>query len=53
MKVTSTGIIDGVIQDIYGKRSRHIKMGMPTYSLPIKIEEYEESIFIPSFLSSL
>lgn len=39
MKVTSTGIIDGVIQDIYGKRSRHIKMGMPTYSLPIKIEE--------------
>jgi Raf kinase inhibitor-like YbhB/YbcL family protein len=39
MKVTSSGIVDGVIKDIYGKRSRYIKMGMPTYSLPIKIEE--------------
>lgn len=39
MKITSSGIVDGVIQDVYGKRSRHIKMGMPTYSLPIKIEE--------------
>ena len=38
MKISSSGIVDGVIQDIYGKRSRHIKMGMPTYSLPIKIE---------------
>ena len=39
MKVTSSGIVDGVIKDIYGKSSRYIKMGMPTYSLPIKIEE--------------
>ncbi len=39
MKVTSSGIVDGIIQDIYGKRSRHVKMGMPIYSLPIKIED--------------
>lgn len=38
MKVTSKGIIDGVIQDKYGKRGTVDKFGIPTYSLPIKIE---------------
>lgn len=43
MKVTSTGISDGYIQDIYGKRGSHLnETGMPTYSLPLTIEEAPE-----------
>lgn len=39
MIVTSTGIIDGIIEDKYGKRgSQFNENGMPTYSLPLKIE---------------
>lgn len=38
MKVTSKGIVDGVIQDKYGKRGKLNKFQIPTYSLPIKIE---------------
>ena len=39
MIVTSHGIVDGVIEDKYGKRgSQHNTHGMPTYSLPLKIE---------------
>lgn len=39
MIVTSTGIINGVIQDQYGGRGTQFKEnGVPTYSLPIKIE---------------
>lgn len=39
MSVTSTGITNGIIDDKYGKRSIYInKNGMPTYSLPLKID---------------
>lgn len=39
MIVTSTGIINGVIQDQYGGRGTQFnENGVPTYSLPIKIE---------------
>ncbi len=39
MLVTSTGIVDGVIDVKYGKHGEHFNAhGMPTYSLPIKIE---------------
>lgn len=38
MKVTSKGIVDGKILDKYGKRGTQQKFGMPTLSLPIKIE---------------
>ncbi|MGL4589173.1 MAG: YbhB/YbcL family Raf kinase inhibitor-like protein [Mycoplasmatales bacterium] len=39
MTVTSTGIENGIIKDIYGKRSTELnENGVPTYSLPFKIE---------------
>ncbi|MGL5721045.1 MAG: YbhB/YbcL family Raf kinase inhibitor-like protein [Brevinema sp.] len=39
MVVTSTGIVNGVIEDKYGKRGTDFTAGgMPTYSLPFKIE---------------
>ncbi|MGL5020481.1 MAG: YbhB/YbcL family Raf kinase inhibitor-like protein [Mycoplasmatales bacterium] len=39
MKVTSTGIENGIIKDIYGHRSTKLnENGIPTYSLPFKIE---------------
>ncbi|MBY0754012.1 YbhB/YbcL family Raf kinase inhibitor-like protein [Clostridium sardiniense] len=40
MKVTSAGINNGVIEEKYGKKgSEFNSFGMPTYSLPIKIED--------------
>ncbi len=43
MKVTSTGIINGVIQDQYGKHGEQMnENGVPTYSLPLKIEHAPE-----------
>lgn len=37
--VTSTGIVDGVIQDQYGQLGDSFnEHGMPTYSLPLKFE---------------
>ena len=43
MIVTSTGIIDGVIQDQYGGRGTQFnENGVPTFSLPLKIEEAPE-----------
>lgn len=39
MKISSQGIVDGKILDKYGKRGKQQKFGMPTLSLPIKIEE--------------
>lgn len=39
MMITSTGITDGVIHDKYGGRGDQFnENGMPTYSLPFKIE---------------
>ncbi len=39
MTVTSSGIINGVIEDKYGKHgSQFNEHGMPTYSLPLKIQ---------------
>lgn len=39
MNVTSTGIINGLIQDKYGKRGIQFnENGIPTFSLPFKIE---------------
>ena len=39
MVVTSSGIVNGVIEDKYGKRGTEFTAGgMPTYSLPVKIE---------------
>lgn len=43
MIVTSTGIIDGIIQDQYGGRGTQFnENGVPTYSLPFKIEDTPE-----------
>lgn len=39
MVVTSTGIVNGVIDNKYGKKGSDFNShGMPTYSLPLKIE---------------
>lgn len=44
MIVTSSGIIDGVIEDKYGSKGAYInKNGMPTYSLPFKIQGEPEN----------
>ena len=43
MKVTSTGIVDGVIQDRFGKRGSEFYEGkIATRSLPLNIEEVPE-----------
>ena len=42
MKVTSSGIVNGIIQDKYGKRGECNALGMPIYSLPLSIEEAPE-----------
>ena len=43
MVVTSKGIVNGVIEDKYGKHGSHFnENGMPTYSLPLKIEDAPE-----------
>ncbi|MEG2750175.1 MAG: YbhB/YbcL family Raf kinase inhibitor-like protein [Anaerorhabdus sp.] len=40
MKITSTGIIEGIINDEYGVRGTQVnEYGIPSYSLPFKIEE--------------
>lgn len=39
MKVSSEGIVNGKILDKYGKRGSQQKFGMPTLSMPLKIEE--------------
>lgn len=39
MKITSKAIINGVIHDKYGKRGEVDKYGIPTCSLPLKIED--------------
>ena len=43
MNVFSSGIVNGVIDDKYGKRGAQLnKNGIPTYSLPLKIEDAPE-----------
>lgn len=43
MVVMSKGIVNGVIEDKYGKHGKHFnENGMPTYSLPLKIEDAPE-----------
>ena len=43
MKVSSSGIVDGIILDKYGKRGEQFNTaGMATYSIPIKIENAPE-----------
>ena len=39
MYATSTGIVDGVIADRFGKRGEVNEHGMPTLSLPLSIHE--------------
>lgn len=40
MRVTSRGIIDGIIMDVYGKGGGQFnEANIPTYSLPIRIED--------------
>lgn len=39
MKISSNGIVNGKILDKYGKRGTEQLFGMPTLSLPIKIED--------------
>ena len=40
MIVTSTGIINGIIQNQYGGHGKHFnENGIPTFSLPIKIKD--------------
>ncbi len=43
MEVTSTGIIDGIFLDKYGKRGEVNENGMPIVSFPIKIENAPQS----------
>ena len=44
MRVTSSGIIDGMIEDKYGCKGAHFnKNGMPTYSLPFEIRDKPEN----------
>ncbi|MGL4722419.1 MAG: YbhB/YbcL family Raf kinase inhibitor-like protein [Desulfovibrionaceae bacterium] len=38
MFVTSSGIVDGIIEDKYGKRGDQFLKGMPTFSLPLSIQ---------------
>lgn len=43
MIVTSNGIVNGTIQDCYGKRGTQFnENGMPTYSLPFSIQDAPE-----------
>lgn len=43
MKVTSAGIVNGMIQDRFGKRGTQFsRSGMATYSLPVEIEDAPE-----------
>ncbi|KHD36693.1 phosphatidylethanolamine-binding protein [Clostridium acetobutylicum] len=43
MNITSYGIVNGVIQDKYGKRGEQFnEVGIPTYSLPVKIKNAPE-----------
>lgn len=42
MKVTSKGIVNGVIEDKYGQRGPCNALGMPTYSLPLSITDAPE-----------
>lgn len=43
MKVTSTGIVDGVIQDRFGKHGKQFSpSGLATYSLPVEISDAPE-----------
>lgn len=39
MKISSEGIVNGKILDKYGKRGTQQKFGMPTLSMPLKIED--------------
>ena len=39
MKLSSQGIVNGVIHDRYGKRGPMNEYEMPTVSLPLKIED--------------
>lgn len=43
MYITSSGIVNGKIEDKYGKRGEVNGYGMPTYSLPFKVEEAPEN----------
>lgn len=38
MKISSSGIINGIIQDEYGKYGSRFERDMPVYSLPLHIE---------------
>lgn len=43
MKIISHGIIDGTIEDKYGKHGEHFnENGVPTYSLPFEILDVKE-----------
>lgn len=43
MKVTSFGIVEGVINDKYGKRGELDEKGIPSISIPLKIEDYPKN----------
>lgn len=44
MKVTSKGIVDGKILDVYGAKGTEFNSnGMPTYSLPFLVEDSPEN----------
>lgn len=52
MIVTSTGIIDGYIQDRFGKRGTDFnEAGVPSRSLPLSISGYPEGTVCFAFLS--
>ncbi|MBP2658351.1 MAG: YbhB YbcL family protein [Firmicutes bacterium] len=43
MIVTSTGIVNGIIDKKYGKYGEQFFKGMPTYSLPLEIKKYPQN----------
>ena len=47
MNVTSSGIINGVIQPQYGGHGTQFnENGIPTYSLPFKVEDAPQETFL-------
>lgn len=43
MRITSTGIMNGIINDEYGKRGEVNAFGMPVISLPLTFHDYPEA----------
>ena len=52
MKVVSHGIVDGVIEDRFGKHGEHFnENGVPSYSLPLEVVDAPAGP-VPHWMSS-